>query len=136
MRSHHQCKAASVERNLSEDSASSTLLAIYGINMCNQRKRAATESALNSNFLWIMSFLKYIYIPKSGIASRDHFIGKSFWVRRIQKEIMCLVYFHVHKHGVFLLFCFLYLLYENNTTELMLSRQVHNISCLIDEFIF
>lgn len=116
MRSHHQCKAASVERNLSEDSASSTLLAIYKINMCNQRKRAATKSALNPNFLWIMSFLKDIYFLKSGIASRDRFIGKSFWVRMIQK-IVCWVYFHVHKHDVFLLFCFLYLLYENNTTN-------------------
>lgn len=53
-------KAASVEHNSVEDGIISTLLAIYGINICNQRKMAAAESVFKPDLLWVMSFLKCV----------------------------------------------------------------------------
>lgn len=49
-------RVAAVERNFTDDSIVSTLLAIYGRNMYNQRKMAANESAFNLDLSWIRRF--------------------------------------------------------------------------------
>lgn len=53
-------KVTSGDHNFIEDSTVSTLLAIYGMNMCNQRKMVANESAFNLNLSWIRRFLKCV----------------------------------------------------------------------------